>query len=261
MKNFFLILFCLQLISYITLAQGEIDDEGKIFIRNERTLAILLNSNGWGGNFRYGKRLDAYRKRIYEIDFVGIKHPKEIKIRNSNYIIENQKRYVFGKLNSFFNIRAGIGSQKEIISKFDKGGIAIRYFYSLGTSLGILKPVYYEIIDSTVRIGDEYRMYIGITKFSSSIHSAGDIYGKASFFEGIDETTFVPGLFVKFGFSFEYSKTDEIIRAIEAGAVLDAFAKKILIMDTEENNQFFISLFISYRFGKIIRGKLHTKGL
>jgi hypothetical protein len=78
------------------------------------------------------------------------------------------------------------------------------------------------------------------------------IYGKASFFKGIDEISLVPGGYAKLGISFEYSKSDITLHALELGLVLDAFPKKIPIMDTEQNNFLFLSLFISYRFGRVI---------
>ena len=47
--------------------------------------------------------------------------------------------FVFGKLNSTFYLRAGIGHQHELFKKADLGGIAIRYFYSAGPVLAIIQ--------------------------------------------------------------------------------------------------------------------------
>ncbi len=56
----------------------------------------------------------------------------------------------------------------------------------------------------------------------------------------------------KAGFNFEYSKEDKVIHAIELGAQINAFPKKIPIMAGSDNKALFFSLFVSYRFGMII---------
>ena len=142
MKFVFLSILLIILYS-ISFSQGEIEEE-RMYNRSENSGSLLLNSNGWGVNFRIGKRLDGYKKRLIDFDFVGIKHPKEDKKHHPI----NDEKLVFGKLNSFFTLKIGYGYQKEIFSKFDKGGIAIKYFYWGGFSFGFLKPVYYIIYDS-----------------------------------------------------------------------------------------------------------------
>lgn len=233
------IVFCFSLFS-----QGEIEDVVS-YNKSENSGSILINSNGWGANFRLGKRLNGLNKRLIDIDFVGIKHPKEQKIHHPSH----DAKFVFGKLNSLFILRIDYGFQKEIFSKFDKGGIAIKYFYLGGPSLGLVKPVYYEVYSKDA----DGRQIVNVQKFnSSSIHTIYDIYGQSSFFNGLEETKIVPGASFKLGLSFEYGKNDDIINAIEVGAKIDGFFKPIQIMDLNDPNRLFISLFIAYRYGKTI---------
>jgi len=190
-------LFCYGLYHLITLsllAQGELSEQPRIFYRNEKSIGVLLNSNGYGISGRYGKRINARKKTIYELDLLFIKHPKEVK--RTFYYYNNNKSFVYGKLNSFFNIRAGYGRQKEIFRKVDRGGISIRRFYSFGPSLGILKPVYYEVIQTNS--ADPNTKYLEQKKFDPSINY-GNIWSRASFFKGIDEISVVPGVFGKAG--------------------------------------------------------------
>ncbi len=231
--------------------QGELVNEDRIVTYNENSIAFFFNNNGFSTQYRFGKRMDGYRKLIYDFDFSHIKHPKEVKVRNPYY--DNQKRFVFGKLNTFMNFRGGIGIQKEQYSKQDKGGVSIKYYYQAGVSLGLLKPVYYEVVDSARfdNVRQEIILYIGNKKFSSDIHSISDIYGRSSFFKGFGELKPVPGGFVKVGISFEYSSSYQYINALEAGVICDFFASEVPIMDTEKNSRLFITLFIGYRFGKV----------
>ncbi|MBE9467266.1 MAG: hypothetical protein IMY72_02970 [Bacteroidetes bacterium] len=253
MKRHLLILAFLIAISKLVFSQGDVDDEAKIFLRNESTYSFLLNSNGWGVNYRYGKMIDAFNKKLYTVDIVGIRHPKEIKIVNPNY--PNLKRFVFGKKNNFYCFRFGLGKQKKLYSKLDKGGVEIRYFYTIGTSIGVLKPIYYEVLYSSTTNTYE----IKTEKFNTSIHSVFGIYERASFFKGFNEISVMPGLFSKVGASFEYSNKDEKINAIELGATLEVFPADIKIMATKDNSFYFVSLFVSYRFGNIINGRMKNK--
>ena len=238
-------IFLFHFIAFNLFSQGEISEQPRIFYRNERSVGVLLNSNGLGVNGRYANRINARKKTIWELDFVGIKHPKEYKYSNP---YNSNRRFVFGKLNSFFDLRVGYGKQKEMFKKVDKGGISIRRYFSFGPTLGILKPIYYEVLQYT---SPQSEPYLITEKFVTHLNQQF-IWGKASFFKGINEISVVPGGYGRFGFSFEYSRSDITLHAIETGLILDIFPKKIPIMDTEENNFLFLTLFISYRFGRVV---------
>jgi hypothetical protein len=234
-------LFCAVSLS----AQGELNEQQKVFFRNERSFAILLNTDGIGVSYRGAKRIDYLNKRFLEIEAGTLKHPKEYKL-STQY---NQGgSFVFGKLNSTFYIRGGIGHQHELFKKADLGGISIRYFYSAGPVIALYKPIYYKVLYQIS--ANEFD--IKVEKFSASIALPQDIYSRASFTKGLNETKVLPGLYAKGGFNFEYSKEDKIIHAIEAGALINAFPKKIPIMASSNNKTIFFSLFVSYRFGMII---------
>jgi len=244
------ILFILAIfISSIVIAQGELNTETRVVTTNEHSFLLAANSNGAMFSFQYGKRLDGFRKRTFDIDFAYIKHPKEVKSQNVYY--QNQKKFVFGKLNSMFTFRVGLGKQREIFSIYDKGGIAIRYHYELGANIAILKPIYYEVVDSSKIVDNIEYLYISQKQFDYNIHQVSDIYSRASFFKGIDEISIVPGFFFKTGISFVFSEKQESINAIEVGAIIDLYTKPIQIMATEKKDQYFISLYVGYRFGKI----------
>lgn len=244
------ILCCL--VPLIAYAQGEIDTQDKILYRNERSLAFLLNSNGMGGNFRFAKRITYLRKTLYEVDLVNVKHPKEVRLYTSSSTSNTSKSYIYGKTNSFLNLRAGIGFQREIFQKQDRGGISIRYFYSLGPDLGLAKPIYYNYI-TILYIDGQVSYEYSTEKFGDSQHAyPTEITGRASFFKGFSEISLIPGAFGKLGLTMEFGRNEQIINAIEAGLVVDAFIKKVPIMATEDNNWLFLSLFISYRFGRAI---------
>jgi hypothetical protein len=245
MKKVFLFSVLLIFCRLSIRAQGELDTQDKIFYRNERSIGLNLNSNGLGFGYRYGKWLNARNRKLFEIDGEYLKHPKEIKYPYV-YNYYNTRSFIYGKLNTLVTFRGGPGFQRELYQKVDKGGISIRYFYSGGLSIALYKPVYYDIYTYQGNF-----LIIEQKKFDSSIQHA-NIAGRSSFFKGIKETKFLPGIYGKAGLSFEYSTVDELLHAIEVGVSLEAFPKKIPIMATDRNTQLFFGMFVSYRFGKII---------
>jgi hypothetical protein len=237
----------LLIICIVTLyAQGELNEQQKVFFRNERSFAILLNTDGIGFGYRGAKRIDYLNKRFLEIEAGTLKHPKEYRL--SVPYSQSSGTFVFGKLNSVFYLRGGIGHQHELYKKADLGGIAIRYFYSAGPVVAIYKPIYYRVLYPV----SSNEWMLKEEKFDVSIAIPQDIYSKASFTKGLDEIKLLPGLYTKAGFNFEYSKADKVIHAIEVGAQINAFPKKIPIMASYDNKAIFFSLFVSYRFGVII---------
>jgi hypothetical protein len=246
MKKLLIIIAVLLIYSTSWLyGQGELDEQQKVFFRNERSFAVLLNTDGIGLSYRGAKRIDYLNKRIFEIEAGTLRNSKEYK-QPSQYIQGGS--FVFGKLNSVIYLRTGIGHQHEIYKKADLGGIAIRYFYSAGPVLAVYKPIYYRVLYFLG--GNEFE--IREETFDVSLAVPQDIYSKAPFTMGLNEIKMMPGLYGKGGFNFEYSKQDKIIHAIEVGAQLNAFPKSIPIMANTPNKSIFFSLFVSYRFGVIL---------
>ncbi len=238
-----IILFFFFLFSFFSkniFAQGEINDEEKILFRDEKTFAFLANTNGFGMDYRYARRLSGFKWRLFDIDFALLKNPKEIKL-SYNYGVSTST-FIYGKQNEVFALRCGIGVQKELFSKFDKGGIAIRRFWSLGGSVALEKPIYYEV-SRDLTIVEE--------KFDLTVHTPDVILGKAGFFKGFKEINAVPGTYAKFGFSFEYSKKDNRVLAIETGILGEFYLFKPEIM-AGNGSHFHYGLFACFRWGKVI---------
>ncbi len=246
MKKFLVFSLLLNCCANVILAQGEIDQQQRVFFRNERSFGLLLSSDGMGISYREAKRVDFLNKRFFEIEAGTLKHPKEY--RMSNPIYQTPGTFVFGKLNSVIYLRGSYGHQKEMFKKADLGGVAIRYFYEGGPVFAIYKPIYYKILYPV----SFYEFRIEEEKINVNTHQPYDIYSKASFTKGLGETKLLPGLYAKGGFNFEYSKEDKVIHAIEIGAQLNGFPKKVPIMATTDNKALFFSLFVSYRFGVVV---------
>jgi hypothetical protein len=246
MNRAILLLLVFLLSAGTLFAQGELDEQKRVMLRDERTFSGSLNSNGFGANYRYGYWRNARNQFIVDADFAYVKHPKEVKSSISyNY---NTHRYVYGKENLFWELKGLAGWQKELYRKIDRTGISVRLYYAGGITIGFMKPIYYKVF-STSPVGEilseEY------LRFDPGIHQQS-IGGRGPFFMGFNELKIVPGLIGKTGLSFEYSQKDAIIHALEAGISLTVYPKEIPIMATKQNNFLFFTLTVGYRFGRII---------
>lgn len=228
------------------MAQGEINEDAPTLFTNEQSFGVFLNSNGFGADFTYGTYVNARNRWVYSFNTDYVKDPKEFKsIVPYDYYT---RRFVFGKLNHFLELKGYAGRQTELFTKSDKSSISIRLFYQGGLSLGLLKPIYYEILtfnSSGQAVSSEEKL------FDPAIHYY-NYGGTAAFTKGLDEIKVVPGLTARAGLTFEYSEREPIVHALEAGLGISAYPTDIRIMDNDQKNFFFFQMYVGYRFGTIL---------
>lgn len=232
---------------YGQLMTGNELDHPEIQLRNESFFGVNINSHGWGFSYRKGKHLTGTMKRMMDFDYVSYRHPKEVKLQNQS-ASNNSKSYYYGKLNNAAFLRVGYGIQKVIFDEELPGALEIKLNYYAGASLGLLKPVYLEIYKQSLAIPDRYELVT--EKYNPETHFAENIYGRAPFLRGINELKFNPGVYGKFGLSFEYGADQEVIRNIETGLILDFHPKAMQVMAFNTNNPFTFSFYVAVNWGK-----------
>ncbi len=220
-------------------------EEAGLLYRNEANGGVIINSHGFGLNYRRCKHVTARRKGVWEFDLVNYKHPKEVKVTNPFY--DNAKGYYYGKQNSFFILRSGIGIQNVIYTKPEKNGVEIRYVAFIGASIGLAKPVYLEILYDNPVPGTKIVM---TEKYDPTIHFPDNIYGRAPFLRGLSEIGIRPGGYAKVGFNFEYGPLNEEIRFVEVGFITDIYITPVKIMATEREQMILLSLYLQFSMGR-----------
>lgn len=214
-----------------------------VLYRNESSFGIYVHTAGGVGlAYRRGQHVTGKRKRMLEVEAQNFKHPKEVKSVNSYF--ENSKGFNYGKLNSFFIVRPGVGYQNVLYQKSDKKSVEIRYSYFVGAAIAFAKPVYLEIVR------DPSEGVVSTERYDPEIHSIDVIYGKAPFFKGIEKTKIYPGGYAKLALSFEYADRYNAIKAIETGLIFDVYPKVLPMMAYNKNQQVFASLFLKIIWGK-----------
>ena len=244
-KLFHTFVVSLFLLSYCIEVSGQetIFEENTTIFKTEQSFGVGMHTNGFQATYRYGKYLSGFTKRIFEIEVANIKHPREIK---SIYPFEEDVRgYIFGKMNAFFAIRPSIGFQKIIFPKQSIKGVSITSLFQFGPSLGLAKPVYLNIIQEESII----TRIVSKERYDPVKHNTNNIYSRSSFFNGLGETNFYPGIFAKVGLHFDYGDERELIKSAEVGFKIDAYLEKIPILAFAENRQFYPNLYLAIFFG------------
>ena len=223
--------------------QETIFEEKTTIFKTEQSFGVGIHTNGFQATYRYGKYLNGFSKRIFEIEVANIKDPREIK---SIYPFEEDVRgYIFGKLNSFFALRPSIGTQNVIFPKQSIKGVSITSVFQVGPSLGFAKPVYLNIIQEESIAS----RVVSKERYNPEKHSTNNIYSRASFFNGIEETQIYPGLFGKVGLHFDFGEERELIKSAEVGLTIDAYLSRIPILAFNSDRRFYSNLYIAILFG------------
>ncbi|MGZ3920096.1 MAG: hypothetical protein ACXVNM_00030 [Bacteroidia bacterium] len=248
-KRFYLSLFSV-IFSSVLLAQdqknifsNEPGSESNVLYRNDASGKIYANTRGFGLLYRRGKHITGTTRSYYEIDLQTLKHPKEVKVAGT---AENRKRFVYGKLNSVFLLRAAIGMQHVIFKKADLKAVEVRCSYSLGPTLAFAKPYYVQVYRTSsrgARLTDEVR-------FNEDSFTQDSVIGKGAFTKGLAETVIYPGISGKFNLSFEYAAYTDFIRAIETGISVDYFPRALPIMARNPTENIIITLHVGFVFGR-----------
>jgi len=215
-----------------------------VLLRKEQSYYGKIHSEGWGFGFRTGKHLTIENKFMYDFSFYTMKSPKEVRLI-SNLFYTNAKSYYYGKMNYFFILQSSIGRKKIRNEKPYWGGIEVRSFYFIGPAIGFAKPVYLYVFDYSKPFVNP-----SIEKYDPEKHFYENIYGRGPFFKGFNEIKLHPGINFKAGLNFEFSTADENIRSLETGVMVNAFLRPVEIMSFNKKDYFFISLYLSYHFGK-----------
>ncbi len=259
MNRTFLLL--LSWLPFVVTAQDLTDAAPRnILYDRANAAALTFQTNGWGVGFdHYVKANDAYTFWKFNADMQFYRHEKEVK---SYFQDPSARAYYYGKQNSFFVARFGVGQTSEFAEKLRKNGVQINKFWQVGPSVGFIKPVYLEIIYPSSSRPGGYDFVL--EKFDPNKHYTDNIRGRASNLVGLNETKIQMGIFLQAGLRFEYSNQELGLRGVEIGATADIYPKRIEIMsqavldrynDHAKNHFIFPAIYTRFFFGSKYNSK------
>lgn len=226
-------------------AQNAPGYETSILYEKEQNYGILAHTKGIGLVYQTTRHKTVNNYRLYDFSFATIKHPKEIKMPNPD--LAQTRPYVFGKLNALMTINAAIGARRILADRVTKESIRINWNYAIGPTLGILKPVYYDIKLPNPDLGQPD--FIEARFDPDNEQYQQNTIGPSPFIKGITESSFIPGANAKTSLSFEWGNYDNRFYSIETGVMVNAFPWDVPIFAYINNDKVFVNLFLTLTYG------------
>ncbi len=237
--------------------------EGSAQIAQKETVGFLYNrettfnfrlatNRSFGFGMEWG-RLRTYNKtKTLSLGISEMKHPKEQKQNAAPSVRRSARPFVYGKRNSLFVLRSGWGAKRYYSEKAKQKGVAVGMSYSIGPSLGLLKPYYLTLNLEGTSAGTGRPTSVKYSaKNEADFLNNSKILGAAPFTQGISELSVLPGGTASIAYHMDWGAFDEMVKALEIGFTLDVFARKAPIFVSEEQNkQVFFNFFLNLQFGK-----------
>ena len=231
----------------------EVDWKGIIY-KKEWSIDLRLHENGAAIAYNSGT-IKAYNKtNYYHLELGFTRDPREkSQSRISN--LGGSGTFTLGKINSFLNLRAGVGVKKYLSEKEKRRGVAVGYTYEIGPSIALLKPYFLDVIEIEV-VDNEMRPVLNSVSFNGDnaeqFLDINSISGRSSFFKGFTDLSVRAGLQGKVGAHIAMGAFDEYVKAFETGLMFDVFPTKIpIFIETEEvdNSRFFVRVYFNIQLG------------
>ena len=217
------------------------EEEGVIAYKKSFVFGAKFISDGYGVFFELGRANSVKKSTLYQLEISERKNVKEDKQSNP-YV--NSIPFIYGKKNFFYPVKLGVQQQILLGNKSNKNGVSITGNYGGGISLALLRPYYIQ-----VQKGNEI-IFVKYNSPDSSLFLDGPFVGGPTFSKGWSEITVTPGLYAKTSLRFDYGSYNEIISAVEVGMTGEFYSKKVPILLSIPQKQFFFSAYVAILFGK-----------
>ena len=174
----------------------------------------------------------------FGLEIVNIKHPQE-----QRYYSQSGNTFIWGKEHYLYSIRMAYSREIVLFHKAPQQGVQISALVSAGPTLGLEAPYYLEILvgnNQTARVPYDH---------TNPQHSYENIVGTGTLFQGLFQSSVVPGLNTRAGMVFEFGTFRSSVIGVEVGFQSDWFPREILIMPTTINYSFFPNAYATLFYG------------
>jgi hypothetical protein len=224
------------------------EEEGVIAYRKHSVFGFKLTNDGYGAMYEVGKAQSIRKALLFQLDFAERKHPKEEK--QTNPFVPSSP-FIFGKINYFYPLKLGVQQQYLLGNKTNKNGVSVTANFGGGISLGLLRPYYLEVNDTT----NGSRRQIKYDSPDSSIFTSNNKLAQlsvssAGFGKGWGDMKLTPGLYAKAALRFDYGRYNEAVSAIEVGANAEYYTKNIPQLIFIKQKKLFFNIYVALLFGK-----------
>ncbi len=229
-------------------------NKGIVYDR-EFVTEFRLQTNGWGVGAQWGNIRTYYSTRFYYVGLGELKHTREVRSTTAGF---GTRSYIFGKQNSFFQIKGGIGEKRYFSERAEKKGLAVGISYRIGPTLGLLKPYQLDINSSegSSLLGFQTRSIRYTPQNANDFLDKNRISGASGISSGLENISPVIGGNAMVALHLDFGAFEEFVRAVDAGIMVDFFLQPVPIMveaaqfNNIKNSPFFLNIFLNFQFGK-----------
>jgi hypothetical protein len=214
-----------------------------------------LNSNGWSGLVSYQKRINRRQSSIYQLSVSEIKHEKEIKQQRQNTVypeLGSSTPFIFGKVNNVYSLQLGYGREYLLLPGILEGNIAVGFTVQGGFSLAMLKPYYLRLLyvtdTPTKKAWVQEEKYNGAN--ADKFLNTGYILGKSKWKQGLNETIFIPGIYLDGAIAIKFAKSKTFIKAVALGFNFLVHTRNIEMMADQKSNMWNAAIYAQLSIGK-----------
>jgi hypothetical protein len=214
---------------------------------------LQFMTNGWSFGVHRGILNTYYKTRFYSFEIGEQKHAREQRQSTglpSGSLSNTSRSFIYGKQNNFYTVKAALGEKYYLSEKADRKGVAVGMSYSVGPSLGLIKPYYLEVKAQDPNGRPPFRDIKYDGNEDSEFLQFPLIYGASSSLLGFNEVSLAVGGQAKVGLHLDWGAYGEFIKALEVGISAEIYSKEIPIMVTNDNKPYFINLYVLAQLGK-----------
>lgn len=239
----------------LILTVGFSQDDLQYVYRKERLVLPFISTNGYGVHYSFLRKQTVHNYSFVKFGLSELKHAKEIKGVNPRY--SGGQQFIFGKSNHVYPLEFGYGALRKIVLKSSRRSIGLRYYYTVGVDVALLKPAYYEIElvysqDSSTTI---------IEKFNPEHHDINNIVRRMTWFRGLNEVQLTPGIHFEIGFMVDFSRRSNRIHGVGISSHANVWILPVEIIANGSKEYLHIGLRLYYIWGKFIEDSKGSESL
>ncbi len=218
----------------------KMEEEGELVFRKQSVFGFKASTDGYGISYEIGKFRSNRNTFLLQFELNEKKHKKETKV-SGDFNGFQFNSFIPGKLNNFFQFKAGVGNQRIIGGKGNKNGVAVAVIYAGGITLGLLKPYFLDVEDNGQRFRSTYPKI-----YDSSYREMG----ASGITTGWSELKVKPGAHAKAAMRFDYGRFNETVTGLEVGITAEYYGSKIGQVAFNKEKSLFFNAYLSLLLGR-----------
>jgi len=179
-----------------------------------------------------------------------LKHPREFRSSEVGGRFQGGSSFIYGKRNSLIPVRAYKGWKRYYSGKDKRRGVAVATSLEVGATAGLLRPYVLQVS----REGSNASLtptFITYDEDPSAFTDRERIDGKGGLQRGWSDLRILPGINAKAAVHLDWGAFDEMMRAVEAGVMVDFFPSNVnLLIPPADNTPLFINFYLALHLGK-----------